>query len=50
MGPVKFLVFNKVNRKKGKVIIIAKVDRKEIIKKLWSKQKNKVLVLFKNAN
>jgi len=33
---MEFLVFNKVNRKK-KVAIIAKIDKKEIIKKLWPK-------------
>jgi len=45
--PIKPLVFNKINRKKGKAVIIAKVNRKEIIKKLWLKQKIKCLYYLK---
>jgi len=34
MGPIESLVFNKANKKKEKVVIIAKANRKIIIKKL----------------
>ena len=37
IGLVEFLVFSETNKKKGKVVIIAKVDRKEIVKKLQLK-------------
>ena len=41
------LVFNKINRQKGKVVIITKVNREVIIRKVQLKQKIKCLCYFK---
>jgi hypothetical protein len=47
MGPIEPLASSKVNRKKGKVAIIAKVDREVVARKLRPKQKIKCLYYSK---
>jgi len=44
---MKFLIFSRTKGRKGKVIIIAKVNGKEIIGKLLPKWKLKCLCYFK---
>ena len=44
---MEFLVFNRANKKKGKVVIIAETDRKVIVRKLWPKRKKKCLCYSK---
>ena len=46
-GPAESLAFNRANRKKGKVAIIAEADKKVIIRKLRPKQKKKCSCCFK---
>ena len=44
---MEFLVSSKVNRKKGKVVIIAEINRKVILRKLRPKRKKKCSYYFK---
>jgi len=47
IGPAELLAFGGASRKKGKVAIITKANREEIVKKLWLKQKTKCLYYSK---
>ena len=47
MGPTEPLAFSKVNKQKGKVAIITKVNRKVIVKKVQPKRKIKYSYYFK---
>ena len=47
IGLIESLAFNRANRQKGKVIIIAKIDKKVIVRKGRLKQKMKCLCYSK---
>ena len=47
IGPIKPLIFNKVNRQKEKAAIITKANKEVIIRKVQPKWKIKYLYYFK---